>query len=172
VNSIPANLWPTNLPQFILRRATPDDAAAIAALTDAAYAKYIPLIGRQPQPMTADYRLMAAEHPIWLLYLDDEIPQVSAPALAGLLVLEFEPETALIYSLAVHPDLQGRGLGRHLLALAEQEALQAGYRKIRLYTNEHFIQNIALYRRLGYQETAREPYLGTDLVHMSKVLDE
>ena len=62
----------TNPLQPILRRATPEDAPAIAALTDAAYAKYIPLIGRKPQPMTADYRQMAAEHPIWLLYLGDE----------------------------------------------------------------------------------------------------
>lgn len=149
--------------QISIRRATPDDGEAIAALTDAAYAKYIPLIGREPQPMTADYRRMAAEHPIWLLY--------NGRTLAGLLALEFEAETALIYSVAVRPDLQGRGLGRRLLALAEEEALRAGYRKIRLYTNEHFVENIELYRRVGYVETGRELYLGTDLVHMAKRLD-
>ena len=147
-----------------LRKATPADAAAIAALTDDAYAKYIPLIGRKPQPMTADYAQMAAEHPIWLLYLDDR--------LAGLLVLELEPEAMLIYSVAVRPDLQGRGLGRRLLALAEEEALRAGYRHIRLYTNEHFTTNIELYRRVGYLETGREEYLGTRLVHMAKKLGE
>jgi GNAT superfamily N-acetyltransferase len=148
--------------QTSLRRATQADGDAIAALTEAAYAKYIPLIGRQPQPMTADYRQMAAEHPIWLLYLGDE--------LAGLLVLEFEAESALIYSVAVRPDLQGRGLGRRLLEWAEEQALRAGYRKIRLYTNEHFVRNIELYRRVGYQETGRELYLGTYLVHMAKEL--
>ena len=153
----------TNLDQVSLRKASPADAPAIAALTDAAYAKYIPRIGRKPQPMTADYEQMAVEHPIWLLYFGAE--------LGGVLVLVFEPETVLIYSVAVHPDLQGRGLGHRLLALAEEQALQAGYRKIRLYTNEHFVENIELYRRAGYLETGREDYLGSQLVHMAKRLE-
>jgi ribosomal protein S18 acetylase RimI-like enzyme len=144
----------------MLRLATPEDGPAIAALTDAAYAKYIPLIGRKPQPMTADYAQMAAEGPIWLMYLEEQ--------LAGLLVLELEPEAMLIYSVVVRPDLQGRGLGHRLLALAEEEALKAGYGQIRLYTNEHFTANIELYRRVGYVETRREAYLGTRLVHMAK----
>ncbi len=147
-------------PAIALRRATPDDAPSIASLTDAAYEKYIPRIGRKPQPMTADYRAMAAEHPIWLLYLGDE--------LAGLLALEFEPETVMVYSVAVRPELQGRGLGRRLLGLAEEQALDAGRSKVRLYTNELFAENIGLYLRAGYAETRREAYLGTRLVHMEK----
>ena len=35
-----------------LRRATPRDAEAVRALTRAAYAKWVPLIGREPRPMT------------------------------------------------------------------------------------------------------------------------
>jgi len=158
----------TNPLQPSLRRATPQDAPAIAALTDDAYAKYIPLIGRKPQPMTADYRRMAAEHPIWLLYLGEEPVNEQ---LAGVLVLELEAETVLIYSVAVRPDLQGRGLGHILLEWAEQQALQAGYRKMRLYTNEHFVENIELYKHLGYHETGREDYLGTQLVHMARQLE-
>ena len=126
-----------------LRQATPEDAPAIAALTDAAYAKYIPLIGRMPQPMTANYSQMVADHTVWLLE--------AAGQLAGVLVLIEEPETLLIYSIAVRPDLQGRGLGHRLLTLAENEARQAGCQKIRLYTNEHFVENIELYQRSGYQ---------------------
>ncbi len=152
-----------NPEQVSLHKASPADAPAIAALTDAAYAKYIPRIGRKPQPMTADYHQMAVEHPIWLLYYGDQ--------LAGLLVLEFEPEEVLIYSVAVRPDLQGHGLGHRMLALAEEQALQAGYRKMRLYTNEHFVENIELYRRAGYRETGREDYLGSRLVHMAKALE-
>jgi N-acetylglutamate synthase-like GNAT family acetyltransferase len=120
----------TNDLQPTLRKATTADAAAITALTEAAYAKYIPLIGRKPQPMTADYRQMVADHTIWLLE--------AAGQLAGVLVLIEELETLLIYSIAVRPDLQGRGLGHRLLALAENEARQAGCQNIRLYTNEHF----------------------------------
>ena len=38
-----------------LRRAVMADAPAVAALTRDAYAKWVPLIGREPKPMTADY---------------------------------------------------------------------------------------------------------------------
>ena len=84
--------------------------------------------------------------------------------------LELEPEAVLIYSVAVRPDLQGRGLGRRLLGLAEEQALEAGRSRVRLYTNERFTENIGLYLRAGYREARREPYLGTQLVHMEKEL--
>lgn len=150
-------------PELTMRQASVEDAEAIAALTDAAYKKYIPRLGRKPQPMTADYRQMAAEHPIWLLY--------HGKTLAGLLALMYEPETLFIYSVAVHPDFQRQGLGHRLMAFAEEQAHQAGIRRIRLYTNEHMVENIALYLKLGYTEVRREPYLGSDLVHMEKFLD-
>jgi ribosomal protein S18 acetylase RimI-like enzyme len=147
---------------ILLRRATEEDADTVAALTDAAYAKYIPRLGRKPQPMTADYRLLAATHHIWLLCLGKRP--------VGVLVLMFEPEAVLIYSVAVTPAHQKQGLGRYLLSWAEQQARQAGSPRIRLYTNELMAENIALYRSLGYQETRREPYQGSTLVHMAKTL--
>jgi ribosomal protein S18 acetylase RimI-like enzyme len=148
--------------QIQLRRATPADAERIAALTDAAYEGYVALIGRKPQPMTADYRAIVAEHPVWLLCVDDTI--------AGVLVLMREPDAMLIYSVAVHPAHQGRGFGVRLLALAEDEARRAGYASIRLYTNALMEANIARYRRLGYQETGREPRGGTVIAHFVKQL--
>jgi len=151
-----------NTPPILIRRASPDEADTVAALTDAAYAKYISRLGRKPQPMTSDYRLLATEHHIWLLCLDDQP--------VGVLVLMFEPEAVLIYSVAVSLAYQKQGWGRHLLAWAEHQAQQAGAPRLRLYTNELMAENIALYKRLGYEETRREPYLGSILVHMAKPL--
>jgi ribosomal protein S18 acetylase RimI-like enzyme len=128
----------------------------------AAYAKYVPRMGRKPQPMTADYHQILAEHPVWLLYLGDRP--------AGVLVLMHEPHTLLIYSVAISPAYQKHGFGRRLLAWAEQEAQQAGYQHIRLFTNALMEENIALYKRLGYVETRREPFHGLTLVHMTKEL--
>jgi ribosomal protein S18 acetylase RimI-like enzyme len=143
-----------------VRRANDQDAQAIAALTDAAYAKYVPRLRRKPLPMMADYRQMIAEHAVWLLCLDDQT--------VGVLVLMAEPDAMLIYSVAIDPEHQGRGLGRQMLALAEDEARKAGYGQIRLYTNEHMVENIELYERMGYIETKRERHLGSAMVHMSK----
>ncbi len=149
-------------PPAALRRASLADAETIAQLSDAAYARYIPRIGRKPQPMTADYRQMVQDHPIWLLCVGDQP--------LGVLVLIYEPDQALIYSVAVGPEFQGQGWGRYLLAYAEEQARREGYQRIRLYTNALMEENIALYRRLGYEETKREEYLGSMLVHMAKQL--
>jgi GNAT superfamily N-acetyltransferase len=149
-------------PQVAIRRAVADDAAVIATITDAAYRMYVPRLGRKPQPMTADYHQLLAEHPIWLLEIDHQP--------AGVLVLIHEPQALLVYSVAVSPPYQKRGFGRQLLAWAEQEARRTGYQHIRLYTNALMEENIARYRRLGYVETGREPYQGLTLVHMAKAL--
>ncbi len=149
--------------QLSLRRAAPEEAGIVSAITDAAYARYMPILGRKPQPMTADYEEMIALHPVWLLCLDGQP--------AGVLALEYEPEQLYIYSVAVHPEHQKKGLGRYLLSFAERDAREHGYRRIRLYTNAIMRENIALYLRLGYVETGREPYLGSTLVHMAKQID-
>ena len=55
------------------RPATFADVAAISALVRAAYEKWVPLIGREPLPMQADYDEAVREHTIDLLYEDDEL---------------------------------------------------------------------------------------------------
>ena len=45
-----------------------------------------------------------------------------------------------------------------------------GYAHIRLFTNALMETNIALYTRLGYVETQREPFHELTIVHMRKPL--
>jgi GNAT superfamily N-acetyltransferase len=149
-------------PHLTIRKALASDAATLAEITDAAYAKYIPQMGRKPLPMTADHRQLAVEHDAWLI-LSDEQP-------AGLIELEREPDCMLIYSVAIRPEFQSQGLGRQLLAFAEQEARRFGYNRIRLYTNAIMQSNIALYTWLGYQETGRETSSAGTRVFMAKEL--
>ena len=144
------------------RKASLDDVEAISALTDDAYTKYIPLIGRKPLPMTADYVKMVVENEIWLLHKEGQF--------AGVLVLIYEPSYLFIYSVGIKPKYQQQGLGRRLLAWSEEKAIQDGYKSIRLLTNEHFVDNIRLYKEIGYQETSREPFLNSIILHMTKRL--
>jgi ribosomal protein S18 acetylase RimI-like enzyme len=146
----------------VIRKALQDDAAAVSAITDAAYSKWMPLIGRKPEPMTVDYSEMIASNPVHILSVDDQP--------AGVLVLKHEEAQTLIWSVAVHPDHQGRGYGIRLLGLAEREARARGHGSIRLYTNSLFEENILLYRWFGYEETRREPFRGSTLLHMAKSL--
>jgi ribosomal protein S18 acetylase RimI-like enzyme len=143
-----------------LRRAVASDAPAIRALTREAYAKWVPLIGREPKPMTADYAEAVRSNRIDLLHLDG--------VLAALIETIAEADHLLIENVAVSPAFQGRGLGRKLMAHAEQLAASAGFGEIRLYTNKLFTRNIELYRKLGYRVDREEVLEIGVAVHMSK----
>lgn len=145
-----------------LRQAMATDAATIRELTRAAYAKWVPLIGREPKPMAADYDAAVQKHRFDLLYVDG--------TLAALIETIHETDHLLVENVAVSPAFQGRGFGRRLMAHAETLAEAAGYAEIRLYTNQRFAENIALYRKLGYG-VDREEVLPVGIVtHMSKRL--
>jgi ribosomal protein S18 acetylase RimI-like enzyme len=143
-----------------LRRAVASDAPAIRALTRDAYAKWVPLIGREPKPMTADYVEAVRRHRIDLLHLDG--------VLAALIETIAEADHLLVENVAVSPAFQGRGLGRKLMAHAEQIAVASGFGETRLYTNKLFAENIALYRKLGYRIDREEVLTIGVAVHMSK----
>ena len=145
-----------------IRRARQDDAAAIRELTRSAYAKWVPLIGREPTPMTADYDRAVREHMIDLLFVDAE--------LTALIETVSRADHLLIENVAVSPAFQGRGYGGLLLDHAEHLAASLGLPELRLYTNKQFATNIAIYRRRGYTIDREEPFRGGFMVHMSKRL--
>jgi ribosomal protein S18 acetylase RimI-like enzyme len=143
-----------------MRRAVAADAAAITELTLLAYAKWVPLIGREPLPMTVDYAVAVTHHRFDLLF--------HATTLTGLIETVDEGDCLLIENVAVHPDFQGHGYGRRLLTHAETLAVQAGIDRVRLYTNSVFEANIALYLSFGYTVERDEPFNGGVITHMSK----
>jgi ribosomal protein S18 acetylase RimI-like enzyme len=143
-----------------LRPAVATDASAIRDLTREAYAKWVPVIGREPKPMTADYAQAVLQHRIDLLHVDGQFAAL----------IETIPETdhLLIENVAVSPLFQGRGLGRKLMAHAEHVAASLAHREIRLYTNKLFAANLRLYARLGYRVDREDEFAGGFVVHMSK----
>lgn len=149
--------------QVILRRATLADATAIRDLTRAAYAKWVAVIGREPKPMGADYEAAVRAHRFDLLHAGSELAALIETVDAG--------DHLLIENVAVSPAHQGRGLGRLLLAHAEEIAVGLGYDRVALYTNQRFEANVALYLRVGYGVDREEPIGDGVVVHMSKALD-
>jgi ribosomal protein S18 acetylase RimI-like enzyme len=139
------------------------DAPAIEALVHAVYAKWIPLIGRLPQPMQADYRQALGTNEFTLVERDG--------ALIGLIETEDKADHLYIVNVAVAEAVQGSGLGRRLLAHAEEQARAKGYRETRLLTNALYDANIRLYERVGYAIYAREAFLNGVAVRMRKRLE-
>jgi GNAT superfamily N-acetyltransferase len=74
--------------------------------------------------------------------------------------------TALLRILLVHPDGRGRDLGRRLLATCLEFARDAGYERVRLWTNHPLAAARRLYLERGFRLIAEEPHhsFGVDLV--------
>jgi GNAT superfamily N-acetyltransferase len=149
------------MPQ-VPRLATCDDLRAVEEIVQAAYGKYVPRLGRKPVPMLDDYRTLIEEGHVYVVEHDG--------AVKGILVLIPEEDVMLLDNVAVAPAAQGLGLGRTMLKFAERLAIDRGYRRIRLFTNEAMVENIALYSRSGYLETHRAEEKGVRRVHMAKLL--
>ena len=111
-----------------IRAATAADVPAIAHIVDQAYRHYIARIGRPPGPMLDDYPPRVSEGVVWIVE--------EGAVIAAMIVLVPAPNYLLLDDIAVSPARQGFGLGRRLLAFAEDEALRRGYCEIRLYTHQ------------------------------------
>jgi N-acetylglutamate synthase-like GNAT family acetyltransferase len=147
---------------FLLRLAEVGDAAAVKAVVRAAYSKWVPVIGREPMPMRADYERNILEHRVDLVVANDQIVAV--------LETMNRSDHLWIENVAVTPALHRNGLGGRLLVHAEVLATSAGLNEVRLLTNGAFDTNVALYRRAGYIVERTEPFMGGTTVYMSKRL--
>ena len=143
-----------------IRRATPPDAAAVRLLVREAYAKWVPLMGREPMPMLADYDLAVREHEVELAYVGG--------TLVAVIEMILHSDHLFIENVAVAPDHQGLGLGRHLLAHAEARARALGLLELRLLTAQAMAGNADFYQSLGYRIDRTEPFKGGFTVYMSK----
>jgi L-amino acid N-acyltransferase YncA len=84
---------------------------------------------------------------------------VDGPTLLGYAMILFRSGTGMarLYSLAVHPAAQGRGLGRRLLEAAEQAAEHHDRLFLRLEVREGHTTAIGLYESSGYRRIGRLP---------------
>ena len=146
-----------------IRRAKLADAASIEKCVKAAYDHYIERIGKPPGPMLEDYRDVIQHQTVFVAEADEVV---------GVLVLIRTQTGILLNNVAVHPNQQGKGIGRRLIKLAESEASEQGFKKLDLYTHERMNENIEIYKALGYIETERTTERGYNRVYMQKNLSE
>jgi GNAT superfamily N-acetyltransferase len=131
-----------------LRTAGPDDAPAIAALINRAFA-----VERSFKPgdrITADEvatRLVSGK----FLLLGES-------GLDACVYLEQRGERAYFGLLAVEPARQGQGLGRRLVAAAEAHARAAGCRHMDLQIVNVRDELVRFYTALGYAECGTAPF--------------
>jgi GNAT superfamily N-acetyltransferase len=148
-----------HVPTF--RLAQPADRGAIAALVDAAYSRWIPVLGgRKPRPMLDDHTARIARGENVLMEEDGQLVAVVA--------IVPKPEGLHLFSIAVHPEAQGKGLLRAIFGYADERARQLGLGKLTLYTNALMEANRSIYRHMGFVETGTEDGGGYSIVYMER----
>lgn len=152
----------TDVTSLPLRTALPHEAGALRDLARAAYAKWVPVLGREPRPMQADYEAA-------VLSFRFDVVELGGGIIASIQTQPRE-EHFWVESVAVLPEWRGKGLGRRLLAHAEVLAREAGFSEIRLLTNGRMLDNRRLYAGVGYVEDLEEPFRDGTVVYLSKRL--
>lgn len=145
-----------------IRRAAAGDLDHIVNLQFRAYAANRAILGVEPLPLLVDYPDLLARMDTWVAEANGE--------LAGVLIMDFRPDDALVWSVASDPALQGSGLGRRMMLHAEHMARERHRHVLRLYTGAKLIARVAWYARLGYATERTEILPDRTVVHMVKHL--
>ena len=134
-----------------VRIAKPSDAAAIAALVNHAYAVEADFVEGE---RTTAHEIAAMMDAGMFVVLADDAHQ----ALAASVYVEAKHERAYLGMLSVEPALQGMGLGRRLVRVAEAIGEAMGAPAIELKIVNLREELARWYRSLGYSEVGTAPY--------------
>jgi predicted N-acetyltransferase YhbS len=132
------------------RAVDPCDWEAILALIRRAFAG---MAGRIDPP--SSLHSLTAEG----LQAGGEVWVMGAPPVACVILT---PRAGALYlgKLAVEPALQGRGLGRRLVALAETRARELGLPTLELQTRVELVENHAAFRAMGFEKVGETAHAG------------
>ncbi len=72
-------------------------------------------------------------------------------------LLPQEPDIVELANIAIHPDLQGQGLGKLLLRHVIAEARKAGFTQLTVSTGNSSLGPLALYQKAGFRITGVTP---------------
>lgn len=147
----------------MIRLATTSDVPAIKDCAEQAYARYVPLIGRKPAPMIADFAAQIARREVF-------VATDAQDRFQGFMVFLVEAGHVLLENVAVLPRAVGHGVGKALIQFCEEFARTQDLGAVRLYTNEKMVENLSIYSKLGYTEVDRRSEDGFNRVYFEKVL--
>lgn len=129
-----------------VRRAGPDDAAAVGRLLEAAF-------GDPPRDLTV--QLAEAQERTLLVAVDGEA--------VGTVRLSLEGGTGGVHGFAVDPAWQGRGIGRDVLRRASTQLFAEGATRVGLEVAVDNEGALGLYTSLGFTRVAGEDYYDVPL---------
>lgn len=147
----------------MIRLAQASDEFDIRKCAEQAYARYVPVIGRKPAPMVADFITQIAAGVVYVA-TDDQA------RFQGFIVFYPKDGYFLLENVAVLPSAAGNGVGKALIGFCENAARQRGVNAVHLYTNAKMADNLSIYPKLGYVKVAERTEDGFNRVYFEKNL--
>lgn len=129
----------------MMRIATPNDAAALARLINQAFAVEM-FFKRGDRTSPDDVRRLMGEGEFLVHDRDDGSP-------AACVFVKHTAARGYFGMLSVAPDLQGRGLARHVVGEVEEQLRRAGCDALDIYVVNLRTELPPFYRKLGYVES-------------------
>ena len=154
--------------QIEIRRATPEDAPAIAAILYDAFVEFKSLYTDEgfsaTTPDAAQILVRMQEGPAWLA--------MGNKVALGTVAAFVKSQAAYIRGMAVLPSARVSGVGAALLRHVEDWAASQGCSRLSLSTTPFLSAAIRLYEKFGFQRTGEGPHelADTPLFTMEKKL--
>jgi diamine N-acetyltransferase len=157
-------------PEPEIRLAVPGDEAAIAEVLFEAFStvreNYTDEAFEVVTPSAEAVRARFDEGPMWVASIDCRI--------VGTVSVIFEPEGVYIRSMAVRPDVQGRGVAHRLMEAIDEFWKTTGRDRIFLYTTYFTKGARQLYEKHGFRwvrDTTADEWYGTPGLEMEKLIE-
>ena len=142
----------------LIRSATEDDVPRLVALINAAFAMERAFVDRDRTSVEEISKYLGTG----TFFVVDGGPfarsQGMPDSLASCVYLERRGDRLYLGMLAVSPTLQGRGLGRQMMAAAEQQAAALGCHAIDIRIVNRRTELPPFYRSLGFVDSGTEPF--------------
>ncbi|TVX93710.1 GNAT family N-acetyltransferase [Paenibacillus agilis] len=79
------------------------------------------------------------------------VAEIDRRIVAVYVLLPTRPETMELVNVAVHEDLHGQGIGKHIVNHAIDQARKQGYKTIEIGTGNSSVGQLALYQKCGFR---------------------
>lgn len=136
--------------KLCIKRAVPDDRAALFAILDTAYRPFRDQGLALPDMSDG----LEEEIALGLVWVAEDAGQPDDGPL-GILMVSLMPPVAHLVNVALAPEAQGKGVGGALIRHAIELATDAGCARIDLATHRDLTENVGLYEHLGWRVTER-----------------
>ncbi|MEX0784588.1 MAG: GNAT family N-acetyltransferase [Dehalococcoidia bacterium] len=170
IKELPAGYWsltiPTHehgmakeLPRLAIREARPEEASQVADLVNIAY-EVEDFFKVGPRTDTEDVASIIARHRFFVTE--------DAERLAACVYVTLEGGRGHFGMLSVHPEAQGKGFAKALIAYLERFCIERGCGYLDLEYVNLREELPAFYRRFGFEVTGEEPWPADELHRISR----